>query len=199
MSSLKTKLFLIYVFIFGADQAYATATDDSKMEAWIAKQQAKHYYFIKNFKTRNYICNVTESINFIYDIKSKKWKKEFNRNRFEEKEIYKIIKSDDITAPISLCEESDKPLSYKSRLNKYFCIINTSQHRNFETHYKCLLNIDGASKGDEDIHTLVCGDGGFKFNLNYGKIFRNNFSIGPYSGYEHTLEQGMEVSDCLRF
>lgn len=179
-------------------ECFSRPARDEPQEEWLLEEQKKQYNFIKNFSTRQYMCERKRSVKFIFDIAKKTWRTEIGEKEpYWEPERYTVFKSDDIREGISLCGTSDMPESSDRYLNKHFCIVKKKSRG--ETHYKCLLEIEEDFSNKVLSHTLVCGDGGFKFNLTYGKIFHNNFSIGPYSGYENTLQQSMYVSDCVRF
>ena len=174
----------------------------NSQDEWLQRQKIEQYDFLKNFKTTEYICETRDSVRLKYNPNTKKVTSEKVSSFVGQKEIYKIIMSDDIKSRIGLCEPNDEPRSYDSKLNKYFCIVNTHPQEkppNNTTHYKCLLDIDNSSDGKKSkIYTLVCNNKSFKFNLTFGVIFDNNFSIGPYSSYDNTLSQNMSISDCYK-
>ena len=175
-----------------------------------ATQRKLHRAFHDSFNTRDYLCTISNVSEIKFDIKTKKWSidnaGQYNLGR---NELIRIIKSDDISAPIINCNPRDEPQSYSSKDNKYFCLINTHPKSDSDidkifskpdevdsTHYKCLLDIR-QNHGKDDVHTLICNSQ-FKFVLNYGKYFDNNFSIGPYSNIlsNEKLSQRIETADC---
>jgi hypothetical protein len=183
-------------FIFG--ESFSQSASKSTIDDWLLKEQNLQYDYLKNFSTRQYICEQKRSIRFIFDIEKNLWRQELNRNiNTSRKNRLTITKSDDIKERVGLCGAKDQPLSSERHLYKYFCIVE--KWNGGSTHRKCLLEIDENYPKGEFIHTLVCGNSGYKFNLTHGKVFDNDFVIGPYSSYGNTLEQGMEVSDCMRF
>ena len=174
---------------------------------WLSDQKRMHSSFHSNFHTTDYICEATKVAKFVYDIKSNSWvEPNTTVSSAGKKELFRIIKSDDMRIPISLCEARDEPQSVDSKLNKYFCIINTHPKSDGwsryltspdgvdATHYKCLLNIQ-QRPNEENVNTLIC-TGGLKFVLTFEKYFDNNFVIGPYSSYDKVLTQSMEAGDC---
>lgn len=169
-------------------------------DEWADKYKLKQYDFIKTFKTSEYICEYKTSVITSFNLNNKKWRTYNNSYQIGKKEFLKIIKSDDFNNDINLCTDKDFPQSSDLHLNKHFCIIEKhpgEKSAGSETHYKCLLDIAEKMNG-EQINTLVCNNKDYKFVLNQGKVFDNDFVIGPYSSYDDVLSQQMSTADCMK-
>lgn len=192
--------FMIFVFLLlPSFESFAQADAHEK---WLKIEKLKHYEFVKNFTTREYICETKVNITPTYDKKLKKWYIDKNNETLQQKKFLKIIKSDDIKSAIPLCGENNSPQSDQSNLNKYFCIIATYPNGSLykdkiqSTNYKCMLNVSEPSNDSENVNTLTCGeDGSFQFNFNEGIFFKNNFGI---FGIGNGLTSNISTGDCMR-
>jgi hypothetical protein len=206
---MKLKILILIIVLSATWNIYAQQSKSTEQirKEWLHQEKLKHFVFLKNYKTTDYVCETKIYSKLIFDRQKNIWINDTNGDSYKkQREFFKILKSDDIKTEIPWCGAEDKPLSRDSKLNKYFCIINDHPKQDYSTHYKCLLNIENDIGKDKHTHVLECGeDKSLKFVFEGSKFFNNiNNKVSDYEFKGANFDRALTYSqtslagDCLK-